>query len=67
MPPVHKPLYKMSPLELDKAKKQIKDMLEYGFIGPWDSSYGALVLYVPKKGWEPSVLYRVPLAQQENG
>ena len=32
VPPVHRPLYKMSPLELEEAKKQIESMLEHGFI-----------------------------------
>ena len=49
MPLVHRPLYKMSPLELEEAKKQIESMLEHGFVRPSDSPYGALVLFVPKK------------------
>ena len=49
MPSVHRPLYKMSPLELEEAKKQIESMLEHGFIKPLDSPYDALVLFVPKK------------------
>ena len=49
VPPVHRPLYKMSPLELEEAKKQIESMLEHGFIRPSDSPYGAPVLFVPKK------------------
>ena len=49
VPLVHKSLYKMIPLKQDKAKKQIKDMLEHGFIRLLDSPYGALVLFVPKK------------------
>ena len=48
-PPVHRPPYKMSPLELDEAKKQIESMLEHGFVRPSDSPYGAPVLFVPKK------------------
>ena len=32
VPPVHHPLDKMSPLELEEAKKQIETMLEHGFI-----------------------------------
>ena len=48
-PPVHQPLYKLSPLELAKAKKQIEYMLEHGFIRPSDSPYGAPVLFPPKK------------------
>ena len=39
----------MSLLELDEAKKQIKSMLEHGFIRPSDSPYGAPVLFIPKK------------------
>ena len=31
-PPVHRLLYKLSPLELVEAKKQIEYMLEHGFI-----------------------------------
>ena len=49
VPPVHCPLYKMSLLELEEAKKQIESMLEHGFIRPSDSPYGAPVLFVPKK------------------
>ena len=48
-PPVHRPLYKLSPLELKKAHKQIQYMLEHGFTRPSDSPYGALVLFAPKK------------------
>ena len=48
-PPVHCPLYKMSPLELEEAKKQIESMLEHGFVRPSDPPYGAPVLFVPKK------------------
>ena len=38
MLPVHHPLYKMSPLELEETKKQIENMLEHGFIRPLDST-----------------------------
>ena len=48
-PPVHRSLYKLSPLELAEAKKQIKYMLEHGFIRPSDSPYGTPVLFAPKK------------------
>ena len=47
--PIHRPLYKLSPLDLEEAKKQIQDMLEHGFIRPSESPYGAPVLFVPKK------------------
>ena len=49
VPPVHRPLYKLSPLELEEAKKQIQYMLEHGFIRPSQSPYGAPILFVPKK------------------
>ena len=48
-PPIHRPLYKLSPLELTEAKNQIQEMLEHEFIRPSDSPYGAPVLFVPKK------------------
>ena len=48
-PPVHQPLYKLSPLKLEEARKQIEYMLEHGFIRLSDSSYGAPILFVPKK------------------
>ena len=31
-PPVHRPIYKLSLLELQEAKEQIQVMLEHGFI-----------------------------------
>ena len=47
--PVHRPIYKLSPLELEEAKKQIEYMLKYGFIRPSESPWGAPVLFAPKK------------------
>ena len=49
VPPVHCPVYKMSPLKLEEAKKQTESMLEHGFIRPSDSPYGAPVLFVPRR------------------
>ena len=49
-PPVHWPLYKLSPLKMAEAKKHIKYMLEHGFIRSSNSPYGAPVLFTPKKG-----------------
>ena len=43
-PLIHKPIYKLSPLELEEAKKQIQYMLEHGYIRPSISPYGAPVL-----------------------
>ena len=47
--PVHKPIYKLSPLELEETRKQIDYMLEHGYIRPSDSSYGSPALFVLKK------------------
>ena len=49
VPQVHCPLYKVRPLELEEAKKQIESMLEHSFVQPLDSPYGAPVLFVPKR------------------
>ena len=49
IPHIHRPLYKMSPRELQEAKDQIQSMLEHGFIRPSDTPYGSPVLFVPKK------------------
>ena len=48
-PPVHRPLYKLSVLELEEAHKYIQYMLEHGFIHPLDSPYDASVLFTLKK------------------
>ena len=66
MPPVHRPFYKMSPLELEEAKKQIESMLEHSFVRPSDSSYGAPVLFVPKKGGTIRFCIDYRWLQQEN-
>ena len=47
--PIHRPIYKLSPLELQEAKMQIDSMLEHGFIRPSQSPWGSAVLFVPKK------------------
>ena len=31
-PPVHHPIYKLSPFELEEARKEIEFILEHGFI-----------------------------------
>ena len=47
--PVHHPLYKMSSLKLEEAKKKIENILEHGFIRPLDSPDSAPVLFVTQK------------------
>ena len=48
-PPIHRPIYKLSPLELEEARKQIQYMLKHGYIRPSISPYVAPVLFAPKK------------------
>ena len=47
--PIHRPIYKLSPLELQKTKTQNDLRLEHGFSRPSQSPWGALVLFFPKK------------------
>ena len=47
--PIHWPIYKLSPLELQEATMQIDSMLEHGFIRPSQSPWGSPVLFVPKE------------------
>ena len=48
-PPIHRPLYKLNPLEPTEAKNQIQEMLEHEFIRPSDSPYGAPILFIPRE------------------
>ncbi|GBG74418.1 hypothetical protein CBR_g18830 [Chara braunii] len=43
-------IYRMSPVELDELRRQLKELTEKGWIWPSTSPYGAPVLFVPKKG-----------------
>jgi hypothetical protein len=47
--PPSRPVYRMSPVELDELKKQLTELLNHGFIRPSKSPYGAPVLFVKKK------------------
>ncbi|XP_031278002.1 uncharacterized protein LOC116136436 [Pistacia vera] len=46
-PPAKAP-YRMSPLELDELQRQLKELLEAGFIKPSKAPYGAPVLFQKK-------------------
>ena len=48
--PPFSPIYRVSPLELQDAKRQIKEYLEKGWIEPNSSSYGSPILFVKKNG-----------------
>ncbi|GBG76275.1 hypothetical protein CBR_g22023 [Chara braunii] len=43
-------IYRMSSVELDELRRQLKELTEKGWIRPSTSPYGAPVLFVPKKG-----------------
>ncbi|GBG77816.1 hypothetical protein CBR_g25747 [Chara braunii] len=42
-------IYRMSPGELDKLRRQLKELVEKGWIRPSVSPYGSPVLFFPKK------------------
>ena len=47
--PPFRPMYRLSPRELDEVKQQIRDLLAKGFIEPSQSPFGAPILFVQKK------------------
>ena len=47
--PPSRPLYRLSPLEMEEVKRQVKDLLAKGLIEPSKSPYGAPILFVQKK------------------
>ncbi|GBG64090.1 hypothetical protein CBR_g40539 [Chara braunii] len=42
-------IYRMSPRELDELRRQLKELVEKGWIRPSVSPYGSPVLFIPKK------------------
>jgi hypothetical protein len=47
--PIHKAPYCMAPSELKELKKQLEDLVDWGFTRPSVSPWGAPVLFVRKK------------------
>ncbi|GLI61116.1 hypothetical protein VaNZ11_003369 [Volvox africanus] len=47
--PISRPMYRLSPLELDEVKRQVRDLLTKGIIRPSTSLYSALILFIGKK------------------
>ena len=41
--------HRMEPIELQELKVQLQELLDYGFIRPSTSPWGALVLFAKKK------------------
>jgi hypothetical protein len=50
--PPWRPIYRMSPLELDTMRKELDKLLKNGSIEPSKSPYGAPVIFVKKKSGE---------------
>ena len=55
--PISIPPYRMAPVELKELKVQLQDLLDKGFIRPSTSPWGALVLFIKKKGWDYAIVY----------
>jgi len=47
--PVSRPMYRLSPLELDEVKRQVTDLLAKGMVRPSTSPYSSPILFVGKK------------------
>ncbi|GAQ92139.1 putative retrotransposon protein [Klebsormidium nitens] len=47
--PVNRPIYRLSPSELEELRRTLDDLLAKGFIRPSNSPWGAPVLFAPKK------------------
>jgi hypothetical protein len=55
--PIYKKPYRMAPTELAELKKQIKELMEKGYVRPSSSPWGSPVLFAKKKGWYPKAMY----------
>lgn len=47
--PIYKKPYRMAPMELAELKKQIKELMEKGYVRPSSSPWGSPVLFAKKK------------------
>jgi len=58
--PVNNPPFRLSELQLQEQRKQIKELLEKGLIRLSESEWGSPVLFVPKPGgkWRMCIDYR---------
>jgi hypothetical protein len=55
--PIYKTPYRMATPELAELKEHIKELLEKGFIHPSSSPWGAPMIFCPKEGWYPKVVW----------
>ena len=46
--PIYRPMFRYSPMELEEMERQVKELLDLGYIEPSTSPYGAPVLFVKK-------------------
>jgi hypothetical protein len=55
-PPISK-LYPLSSAQLLELREQLRELLDRGYMRPWESPYGAPILFVPKHdgGWRMCV------------
>ncbi len=47
--PPFRPIYRLSPLEIEEAKRQVTEYIHKGWIEPSSSPYGSPILFVKKK------------------
>jgi gag-polyprotein putative aspartyl protease len=64
--PPSRPTYRMSQPEMDELKKKLAELMEKGFITESKSPYGAPVLFLKKKGWYTSYVYRLSCIEQDH-
>ena len=62
--PIHRPIYKLSPLELEEARKANPVYARVWIHQAIDIPVWSPSAVCTKEGWRSSVLYRLPLVEQ---
>jgi hypothetical protein len=65
--PVNRPIYRLSPSELEELRRTLDDLLAKGFIRPSNSPLGGPRSLRPQEGRGLAILHRPPGAEQTNG
>ena len=66
--PHSQPIYHLSEAELSELRRQLKELLDAGHIQPSKSPWGALILFVKKKGSQKlRIVHRLPTPQCGHG